>query len=218
MAGRDPLHPQHVLVGKAEADIDDIVIGPRIRGVGDEHRQGRAGLVDVPSDLPIAEVEVEAIRGESARREQAVELARGKPLEGREGPGSKAGRILKSCQGSLRGNGRMLHGKRFLQMVLEVGAADAVITLGRRLPARCLRIMRYSSGTNHKPSGAVRGMRALSAWRAWGELPLGYVDRPEARIRRVGLVQACANGARLGREKGARNLLIRDCSGQLAIR
>ena len=73
----------------------------------------------------------------------------------------------------------------------------------------------------HEPQAFGRRYAACAHFRPGGPgggLPLGYVDRLEARIRRGGLVQACANEARLGREKGARSLLIRDRYGQLAVR
>jgi hypothetical protein len=131
VAWREMRHPQQVLIGEAEADIDDIMIRPYPRCLGDQRGQGSAGIVDGPRGLPLAEVEVTPVRGAYAGGQQAIELGRGQALEGRVGPSRITGGIPKAWQRARDSSGKVMHGRRLSATFNKMGVKTGMVTRGR---------------------------------------------------------------------------------------
>jgi hypothetical protein len=86
VARREKPDPQNVLIRETESDIDDIIRRTHCSRFRDQARHRRAYLVDRARPLPIAEIEIQALFGNQAGQEQAVESARAQYLKRCIGP------------------------------------------------------------------------------------------------------------------------------------
>lgn len=78
--------PEQILIPETEAGVDDSITGPDASLMSNEARKRLAGLVDVLGYLPVAEIEIQPLRGERPGTEELVDLPGIKALEGIEDP------------------------------------------------------------------------------------------------------------------------------------